>query len=123
MKIALLTATLMLISCAPGGGLAEPSGEVANEAGAAWNASSCQRAGGVMKPVGRMQTVQCVIAYADAGKSCTASSQCAGDCRTAPGMDVRPGQRVAGYCQASSDRFGCSTRVENGRAEATICID
>ncbi len=76
-----------------------------------------------MKPVGRMQTVQCVIAYADAGKSCRSGTECAGDCRAVQGLDVRPGQQVAGSCQATSDRFGCSTRVENGRAQSTICID
>lgn len=85
--------------------------------------AACSRAGGEMKPVGRMQSLQCVISYADAGKSCTSGSQCAGDCRAGSGVDVAPGQPAAGYCQATSDRFGCSTRVENGRAQATICID
>lgn len=122
MKAVLLIVTLMLSGCAPGSRLAEPSREISAEASAPRDASSCQRAGGVMTPVGRMQTLQCVISYADAGKSCTSGSQCAGDCRT-PAVDVRPGQQVAGYCQATSDRFGCSTTVENGRAQATVCID
>ena len=30
---------------------------------------------------------------------------------------------VAGICQADSNRFGCFTRVEDGKAEATLCID
>jgi hypothetical protein len=76
-----------------------------------------------MDRVGRLQTLQCVIRYADAGKICTSGDQCAGDCRARPGVDVAAGQPVAGYCQADSNRFGCSTKVENGRAQATICID
>jgi hypothetical protein len=84
---------------------------------------SCKREGGAMKRVGRLQTLQCVIAYADAGKSCSSGSECAGDCRAEQGLDVRPGQQVAGICQATSDQFGCSTQVENGRAQSTICID
>ena len=76
-----------------------------------------------MKRVGRLQTLQCVIAYADAGKSCRSGADCAGDCRAEQGLDISPGQQAAGFCQATSDQFGCSTRVENGRAQSTICID
>jgi hypothetical protein len=76
-----------------------------------------------VKPVGRRQTLQCVISYSDAGKSCSSGSQCSGDCRAKPGIDTVPGQAVSGQCQTDSDRFGCSTKVENGRAQATICID
>jgi hypothetical protein len=87
------------------------------------DAATCRRAGGVFRGVGRRQTLQCVIRYADEGKSCSSGSQCSGDCRTLPGVEAAPGQQVAGSCQADSDRFGCSTKVENGRAQSTICID
>lgn len=123
MKTALLTIMFMLAGCAPGGGLDKHSREQAGALNVPSDASSCRRAGGTMKPVGRRQTIECVLDYADAGKSCTEGGQCAGDCRTPPSLDVRPGQQVAGYCQATSDRFGCSTTVESGRAGATICID
>jgi hypothetical protein len=76
-----------------------------------------------MRPLGRRQTLQCVVSYADAGKSCSSGSQCSGECRASPDSETVPGQAVAGNCQADSDRFGCSTKVENGRAQATICID
>ena len=42
-------------------------------------ASACATRGGAMKQVGRMQSWQCVISYADAGKRCTDGAQCQGD--------------------------------------------
>ena len=109
---------LVLAACVPA---ASPEPPVAPAADA--GAADCGRAGGTMKPVGKMQSLQCVIAYSDAGKSCSSGSQCAGDCRADPAVDAAPGKQVAGYCQATSDRFGCSTRVEGGVAQSTICID
>ncbi|MGV8929708.1 MAG: hypothetical protein ACOH1E_08140 [Brevundimonas sp.] len=87
-------------------------------------AADCRARNGTLQPVGRMQTLQCVVRYADAGKRCTDSDQCAGECRTTDVTD-RPdeGAAVAGVCQADSNRFGCFTRVEDGKAEATLCID
>ncbi len=87
------------------------------------DAASCKHAGGTFTAVGRRQTLQCVIAFADAGKSCSSGSQCAGDCQAKAGVDAAAGEKVAGFCQATSNRFGCSTQVENGRAQSTICID
>ena len=85
--------------------------------------SECAARGGAMTPVGRMQTIQCVINYADAGKRCTDGAQCEGDCRTEPDVTAREGQSVTGQCQANSNRFGCFTTITNGKAEATLCID
>jgi hypothetical protein len=123
MKAAILMITLLLAGCAPAGPPVETSVKHSAASSTPADAASCRLAGGILRPVGRMQTLQCVLNYADAGKSCTSGEQCAGDCRAAPGTDAVPGQKVAGLCQATSDRFGCSTRVENGRALATICID
>ena len=88
-------------------------------------ASDCQARGGKMLPQGRMQTLQCVVSYADAGKRCTDGDDCQGDCRVeeADGGFPAAGTAVTGRCQASSSRFGCYTTVEDGRAEATICVD
>ena len=91
--------------------------------GEAAAARECARQGGSMRPVGRMQTVQCVVRYADAGKRCTSGEQCQGDCRAEEGRTFEGGAPAAGVCQATSNRFGCYTRVENGRAETTICVD
>jgi putative hemolysin len=87
-------------------------------------AAACNARGGELRPVGRMQTLQCVIKYSDAGKRCTDGDDCLGDCRLAD-VAARPpeGAAAVGVCQASSDRFGCFTTVENGRAGATLCVD
>ena len=86
-------------------------------------ASACATRGGTMKQVGRMQSWQCVISYADAGKRCADGDQCQGDCRIEGNSGVAPGAATAGVCQATSDRFGCNTAVEDGKAGATLCID
>ncbi|MDP3802577.1 hypothetical protein [Brevundimonas sp.] len=87
-------------------------------------AADCLARGGRMQPVGRMQTMQCVAPYADAGKRCTDGDQCAGECRVAD-VTRRPaaGAAAVGQCQADNNSFGCFTRVEDGRAEATLCVD
>lgn len=88
------------------------------------DAAACARAGGKMLPQGRMQTVRCVITYADAGRRCTDGDDCAGDCRV---DDVAnppaSGTPAAGQCQVNSSRFGCYTTIEGGKAEATLCVD
>ena len=88
-------------------------------------AADCAARGGKMLPQGRMQSLQCVVSYADAGKRCTDGDDCQGDCRVeeADGGFPAAGSAVAGRCQATSSRFGCYTTVENGKAEATICVD
>jgi hypothetical protein len=85
--------------------------------------AACRKSGGSLRPVGKLQSIQCVVAYPDAGRSCHSSTQCRGDCRVPAGDDARPGQPVAGVCQATSDRFGCWAKVEGGRAQPAICID
>ena len=49
------------------------------------------------------------------------------DARYARVADVaaapRAGAAAVGQCQADSSRFGCYATVENGKAEATICVD
>lgn len=87
------------------------------------DASACAARGGTMKQVGRLQSWQCVITYADAGKRCTDGDQCQGDCRIEGNTGVTPGTAATGVCQATSDRFGCNTLVEDGKAGATLCID
>jgi hypothetical protein len=121
--MAALTVMVLLEGCAPGSPTKAIQDVQPTPVSVPADAASCRLAGGVMKPVGRLQSLQCIHTYSDAGKSCTSGTQCAGECRAEPGVDARPGQAVAGYCQATSDRFGCSTEVENGRAQATICID
>ena len=88
------------------------------------DAALCATQGGKMLPQGRMQTVRCVITYADAGRRCTTGSDCAGDCRIEQAANApHAGAAAVGQCQRDSSRFGCYTTVENGKAEATLCVD
>lgn len=87
-------------------------------------AADCMARGGRMQPLGRMQSMQCVVPYADGGRRCTDSDQCSGQCRIAnEAARSAAGARVIGRCQTDSDPFGCHTTVENGRAQVTICVD
>ncbi len=61
-----LSALLALAGCAP-------SAEEA--AGQSAEAAACAARGGEMRPVGRLQSVQCVSRYADAGKPCADGAQ------------------------------------------------
>lgn len=87
------------------------------------DAASCASRGGEIRRVGRMQSEQCVIKYADAAKPCTDGSQCAGDCRIEATPFPQAGQAATGQCQAESQNFGCHANVEKGKATAAICID
>lgn len=87
-------------------------------------ASACAARGGKMLPQGRMQSLQCVIFYRDGGNRCTDSDQCEGSCRIPDVANLPPaGAAAVGQCQPTSSRFGCYTTVEDGKAEATICVD
>jgi hypothetical protein len=112
--IAMLAAGLFaatLGSCAP-----TPTPEQIAEA-------DCTAQGGKMQRVGRAQSLQCVIAYPDAGKTCRDGDDCMGQCRVPGGVIVPEGRAVEGRCVATSDPFGCYTQVEDGRATAAICVD
>ena len=111
-----LVLPLALVGCSPAAVTSEAPMQSAD-------ASACAARGGEMKQVGRLQSWQCVIRYADAGKRCTDGAQCQGDCRTEPTVTAREGQSVRGVCQATSNRFGCFTTIRDGKAEATLCID
>lgn len=113
-------AALLLTACAPV--VPTPDGPVTVDQTP--TAAACAARGGELRPVGRMQSLQCVIKYADAGKRCTDGDDCLGDCRI-ENMAARPqeGAAAVGQCQVNNLNFGCFTTVENGRAEATLCID
>ncbi|MDZ4362408.1 hypothetical protein [Brevundimonas sp.] len=85
--------------------------------------ADCTAQGGTMQRVGRLQSLQCVIRYADAGQRCSDGDDCLGDCRVEGSVLPPEGRAVTGVCQATSNRFGCFTTIEDGKAEATLCID
>ncbi|CAN5196075.1 hypothetical protein BH10PSE2_BH10PSE2_21520 [soil metagenome] len=109
---------VLISGCSPMAGPSDPA-----VPGQSAEASACVARGGEIRRVGRMQTPQCIIRYADAGKTCTDGDQCAGDCRIEGNSGVAPGTSVTGKCQADGDRFGCNTTVEDGKAAQTLCID
>ena len=128
-RILVAVAVVLMAACQPmpveGGRteLAEVTPAVQSVAGSE-DAAACAAAGGKMLPQGRMQTVRCVIGYADAGQRCTDGDQCQGDCRIEDVADApSAGAPAVGRCQANSTRFGCYTTVEDGKAEATLCVD
>ncbi|MGE8260761.1 MAG: hypothetical protein ACN6RJ_15155 [Stenotrophomonas sp.] len=82
----------------------------------------CRAAGGTLQPLGRLQRVQCVIPYADAGKACSSKRDCSGQC-LATG-EAEAGVVATGTCQRDvSQNFGCRQRIEEGKAQGTICVD
>ncbi|WP_181142539.1 hypothetical protein [Xanthomonas arboricola] len=85
------------------------------------DAAECTAKGGQLRPVGRMQTVRCVVPYADAGKTCSDNSDCSGDCLAT--SIVPTGTATSGTCQRDSDRFGCRQEVVGGMGQAALCID
>lgn len=126
--VSLAASTLALVACSP-----TPAPEPMVPAAEApanldppkmtVSSSACTARGGEMQQVGRMQSWQCVVTYADAGKRCTDASQCEGQCEIAGNSGIAPGTAATGVCQADSNRFGCRTTVKDGKAEATLCID
>ena len=82
---------------------------------------ACAAQGGSMRYVGLAHFLSCVIPYADAGKLCSDSSQCQGNCQTAP---VALGTASQGRCsQDSAALYGCYSEVHNGIASAGLCRD
>lgn len=82
----------------------------------------CQAAGGTLQRLGRLQREQCVIPYADAGKACSRKSDCTGQC-LATGEGVA-GVVATGTCQRdASQNFGCRQRIDDGKAQGTLCVD
>ena len=119
MRILIAALALMASACSPMAGQT-PGGAATGQSAEA----ACAARNGSMQRVGRLQTLQCVVRYADAGKRCTDGDQCAGDCRLPEGTgEVAPNASVAGVCQADSNNFGCHTSVEDGKVGVGLCID
>lgn len=119
MRTLILTSlVLALAACTPMPPATSTPGQSATA-----DAAACRERGGTLRPVGRMQSLQCVVPYADAGKVCTDGDQCAGDCRAAPDANFDAPGPISGFCQADSDRFGCVTTLEDGKVASAMCID
>jgi hypothetical protein len=111
---------LALASCAPIANAPAPAtpsapGDVA--------ADDCAERGGRMQPVGRMQSLQCVIPYADGGRACSDGAQCASGRCIDEAPEASAGDKVGGVCQRTNFQFHCFATVSGGRRQATICVD
>lgn len=125
MKIAILAAAaLFAAACTPMPSTDAPmDGPDAAPPTQSADATACAARGGEMRQVGRMQSWQCVVTYADAGKACTDGDQCQGDCRIESTPFPKDGAAVTGQCQANSQPFGCHATVEDGKATPALCVD
>ena len=84
--------------------------------------AKCEAAGGSVYPSGLLGWENCIQPYADAGKTCSDSSDCTGGCRyTGSGASI--GETVTGTCQINDSPFGCFQSVDNGRATPPLCVD
>ncbi|MBL8549743.1 MAG: hypothetical protein JNJ73_07140 [Hyphomonadaceae bacterium] len=87
------------------------------------SAGDCASRGGSMQPVGRMQSLQCVVPFADAGRACTDGSQCASGRCIGEAPVARPTGAASGVCQRTNFQFGCFATIVGGRQQAVLCVD
>ncbi len=121
-----LTASLLLAlflsSCTAG---TRPDAVIPGDAAGASTTpdeAACAAQGGELRALGRLQRVQCVVPYADAGRSCTTGSDCSGNCLAANHLPV--GAPASGTCQRDAgEKFGCRQRIDGGVAQAILCVD
>ncbi len=112
-----LAALLLLAACgAPD--LPPPAMSAAPETEAA-----CVAAGGDWALRGRMQSPQCIMTYADAGRVCSDDADCEGACIVEAAPFPEAGQPAAGLCQKENRQYGCYARVVDGLATPGICVD
>lgn len=73
--------------------------------------------GNQWRPQGMAQIPACISTYTDAGKSCTTSKHCQGDCI------VTHSDKPA-VCASNSSRFGCRSTIEDFNKHGGImCVD
>ncbi|MBD9470790.1 hypothetical protein [Pseudoxanthomonas sp. PXM01] len=115
MRLTLILSTLLVLAGCTTTPATDPS---------AVDAAQCAASGGRVQTLGRLQREQCVVAYADAGKSCSSKSDCSGQCLASGDEELVPGAKATGVCQRDvSQNFGCRQRIDGGVAEGTICVD
>lgn len=104
--------------------LVTPEGNIDNAVQEALtaNPAACAKAGGEVRRVCLMGVPMCVVAFADAGKVCTDSSECSGRC-LASKAGAAMTQPAKGQCSATNDPCGCFQTVEKGIAQPALCVD
>ncbi|WP_395333859.1 hypothetical protein WBP06_08740 [Novosphingobium sp. BL-8H] len=122
-----LAGALALAACAPQDGpqpAVTPTSEAAGYSRdmSAADRAACEQSGGTVQRRGRMGMEQCVHRFADAGKTCSDTSQCEGKCVASAGA-VSPDKPGVGQCQADDKLYGCYAELRDGKAPAAICVD
>ena len=84
----------------------------------------CESVGGRVERAGRLGAEHCIQDLPDAGKVCSDESDCIGRC-VIEDSDDEParGTTSNGVCEATDDQFGCTTLVNGGVIEGTLCVD
>lgn len=105
--LAVLTAILILTGCST----AEETIE-----------QQCLAKGGSWQQEGKLQSWQCVIKYADGGKTCSQSSECKGSCIV---HDYpKDNEPFTGVCADSDSPFGCRGIIEDvQKGGGILCVD
>jgi len=87
---------------------------------------SCTAAGGTISRQGLAGYEMCVLPYADAGKVCSDSSECLGQCRAQTlntPQQSEATQAVKGQCQANNIPFGCHSEIIGSTIQPGLCVD
>jgi hypothetical protein len=84
--------------------------------------AKCEAAGGAVQRVCLAGALACVVPFADAGRSCSDSSECEGLCLVEEG-NWEPGALVVGACQEDSNPCWCASEVKQGKIEGGECWD
>ena len=122
--VALLVSVLILAACAPADGSGAPGDTTVVSTPIPTDEQSCRVAGGNWRRVCLMGTWSCVVKYADAGKTCRDGDECQGkQCRYNGKPVTDSTTEVTGSCVATSDPCGCFTLVQDGKADAALCVD
>ncbi|NQZ24038.1 MAG: hypothetical protein HRT53_18580 [Colwellia sp.] len=124
MKLLLLILIILITGCASTAEISvdEPTKDFRQKALNNIDIQTCLGKGGVIKSVCMFAMPYCVQTFIDAGKKCSDSSDCAGDCRLEDDF-VNSGTNTSGFCSTNSDPCGCYQRITNGKAEPALCVD
>ena len=82
----------------------------------------CKEKGGYIKKVCMRGVSFCIEDHLDAGKQCSDSTECAGDCRIEKKF-VKANSESSGFCSINNDPCGCFQSIEKGIAQPILCID
>lgn len=82
--------------------------------------TACKRQGGTYERGSGRGWWQCNLPMKDAGTPCSSGTDCQSGTCVAP-KGAHAGTRTSGTCQAMRFNDGCSTKVERGVVQQTIC--